>query len=105
MITVGYKILGRVASGLQWIGEKRICEVRRQSEIPKEVMTMKSKTHVVGIESRWICRHLREKTTEIPKRCLLNFECQHCGFDQWLEEMVAVQRSRRAVSADKALAV
>ena len=44
-------------------------------------------TTLIEIESRRCCRHFLEGTTDIPKQCLHNHECRHCGFDQWLEEI------------------
>lgn len=32
------------------------------------------------------CRHVLTGRVEPPKICPNNYECSHCGFDQWLEE-------------------
>ena len=32
------------------------------------------------------CRHVLTGRIEPPKTCPNNYECNHCGFDQWLEE-------------------
>jgi len=32
------------------------------------------------------CRHVLTGRIEPPKLCTNNYECNHCGFDQWLEE-------------------
>lgn len=67
---------------------------------------MKSKTTFKKIDTNRFCRFLLEGVIEIPKRCLLNYECRHCGFDQWLEETGAMQGATPAVSVtdSKALA-
>ena len=33
------------------------------------------------------CLHAENGRTEIPKICTRNYECRHCAFDQWLDEM------------------
>ncbi len=33
------------------------------------------------------CRHMENGETGIPKTCTRAYECWHCNFDQWLEEM------------------
>jgi glycine cleavage system H lipoate-binding protein len=33
------------------------------------------------------CRHYLTGRTDAPKVCALNYECYHCEYDQWLEEM------------------
>lgn len=32
-----------------------------------------------------VCRYSREARVLIQKRCLLQGECFHCAFDQWIE--------------------
>lgn len=31
------------------------------------------------------CQHVAARRIDAPKRCLLNHECFHCGYDQWLD--------------------
>ena len=33
------------------------------------------------------CIQAESGRTEIPKICTRNYECRHCAFDQWLDEM------------------
>jgi len=33
------------------------------------------------------CLHKENGSTDIPKICTRNYECRHCAFDQWLDEM------------------
>ena len=35
------------------------------------------------------CLHTESGSTGIPKICTRNYECRHCAFDQWLDEMEA----------------
>lgn len=32
------------------------------------------------------CRHSLTGRTDAPKNCILNYECFHCGYDQWLDQ-------------------
>ena len=56
-------------------------------------MRMK-KNNSQGIRSRGqipyhlFCLHRENGLTGIPKICTRNYECRHCTFDQWLDEMV-----------------
>jgi hypothetical protein len=47
-------------------------------------------------ESKY-CRHFLAGRSEEPKRCLLNQECFHCAFDQWIEALE--ERDETAVLA------
>lgn len=33
------------------------------------------------------CRHVLTGRIDEPKRCMLNYECFHCAFDQWLDAL------------------
>lgn len=33
------------------------------------------------------CIRVENGPTAIPKICIFGFECWHCAFDQWIEEM------------------
>ncbi len=37
------------------------------------------------------CVHMLSGRTVAPKLCMLNYECHHCAFDQWLDNMDAVK--------------
>ena len=51
------------------------------------------RNNIKGIRSRdriaypVFCRQAENGRTEIPKICTRNYECRHCAFDQWLDEM------------------
>ncbi|MFC1534447.1 hypothetical protein ACFL7M_13900 [Thermodesulfobacteriota bacterium] len=34
-----------------------------------------------------VCLHAEQGTILIPKICIRNYECGHCSFDQWIDEM------------------
>ena len=36
-----------------------------------------------------ICLHAAQGTVSNLKICIHNFECWHCAFDQWIEEVSA----------------
>lgn len=53
-----------------------------------------------AVENRWsetlnkhyrttkqLCRHVMTGRISYPKICAMNYECYHCEFDQWLEEI------------------
>ena len=33
------------------------------------------------------CRLIQNDCPDLPKLCLLNGECYHCAFEQWLQEV------------------
>jgi hypothetical protein len=33
------------------------------------------------------CLHVKTGRSPEAKACILNYECRHCGFDQWLEAL------------------
>ncbi len=37
-----------------------------------------------------LCLHNITGNTIAPKICLLNYECSHCAFDQWLDNLEGV---------------
>jgi hypothetical protein len=43
------------------------------------------KTYTLG-NQKW-CFHAANSRMEIPKLCIRNFECWHCAFSDWLEEV------------------
>jgi hypothetical protein len=38
-----------------------------------------------GTRPSLLCHHVSEGRLNAPKRCMLNHECYHCAYDQWLE--------------------
>ena len=32
-----------------------------------------------------VCHHVSAGRSNAPKRCMLNHECFHCAYDQWLD--------------------
>ena len=53
-----------------------------------------------GYQSRYpVCLHVEEGLIQTPKLCISDYECCHCGFDQWLEEM------ERSLTKDESLKV
>ena len=32
-----------------------------------------------------VCHHVSAERINAPKRCMLNHECFHCAYDQWLD--------------------
>ncbi len=41
-----------------------------------------------GYQTRYpVCLHVEKGRIQTPKICIRDYECWHCGFDQWLEEM------------------
>ena len=48
------------------------------------------------------CHQVENGRTEIPKICTRNYECTHCAFDQWLDDMEGRQIDR--VSKELAIA-
>jgi hypothetical protein len=40
---------------------------------------------VHATELSQVCHHVSAGRISAPKRCMLNHECFHCGYDQWLD--------------------
>ena len=38
-------------------------------------------------EESWLCLHISTGHFQAPKVCMLNRECFHCAYDQWLDYM------------------
>jgi len=38
-----------------------------------------------------VCLHVERGRIQTPKICIRDYECWHCGFDQWLEEIEMMQ--------------
>jgi len=47
-----------------------------------------------------VCHHVSAGRISTPKRCMLNHECFHCGYDQWLDA-VDFEKIHRSVIAGK----
>jgi len=45
-------------------------------------------THYLSYpETSRVCLHYLSGRTDAAKPCLLNYECFHCAYDQWLDLM------------------
>ena len=40
-----------------------------------------------------LCLHNLAGRTIAPKICILNYECSHCAFDQWLDHLDNIERA------------
>jgi hypothetical protein len=59
----------------------------RFEEVAKMTKKMtKVKEIGLGIPCR-SCVHAENVPAGIPKICIRDYECWHCAFDQWIEEM------------------
>ena len=59
----------------------------RFEEVAKMTKKMtRAKETRVGIPCR-SCIHVEKGRAGIPKICIRDYECWHCAFDQWIEEM------------------
>lgn len=45
------------------------------------------------------CLHVENGLTGIPKTCTRNYECWHCAFDQWLEDIEEVSQNELVKTA------
>ncbi|MGD2271845.1 MAG: hypothetical protein PVI06_15695 [Desulfobacterales bacterium] len=45
------------------------------------------------------CHHVSAGRSNTPKRCMLNHECFHCAYDQWLDA-IDLERGHGRVIAD-----
>ena len=64
-------------------------QARRREEVCKmrEKVNKKERTGL-GIQNPGrSCVRADTGLARIPKVCIHGFECSHCGFDQWIEEM------------------
>ena len=41
-----------------------------------------------------LCLHNTAGHTIAPKICILNYECSHCAFDQWLDNLERAEINR-----------
>ena len=41
-----------------------------------------------------LCLHNIAGRTIAPKICILNYECSHCAFDQWLDNLKGAEINR-----------
>lgn len=39
----------------------------------------------LATERSHVCHHVSAGRINAPKRCVLNHECFHCAYDQWLD--------------------
>ena len=46
--------------------------------------------HVIVAGRSKYCRLMSADDVNLPKLCLLNYDCSRCAFDQWLDHMDTV---------------
>ncbi len=47
------------------------------------------------------CLHVQKGRTMIAKTCIHGYECWHCAFDQWIEEMEEGQKIREGFKSPR----
>ena len=63
----------------------------RFEEVAKMTKKMtQAKETRVGIPCR-SCVHAEKGGAGIPKICIRDYECWHCAFDQWIEDMEEIR--------------
>jgi hypothetical protein len=63
------------------------------------------KEHSTATGSSKYCRFMSKDAVNLPKLCLLNYDCSHCAFDQWLDHMetsLVEERSLKGITLSKA---
>jgi hypothetical protein len=69
----------------------------------RERVNKKEKTRL-GIQNPGrSCVRAETDLTRIPKICIHDYECRHCAFDQWMEEMEGRALSVPGYSIEKDL--
>jgi hypothetical protein len=53
----------------------------------RERMNKKERTRLANQNRGRSCVRAEAGLARIPKICIHGFECSHCAFDQWIEEM------------------
>ena len=51
------------------------------------------------------CTQVGDARVEIPKICTHDYECWHCPFDQWIEEMEERQKSKKSFYTETKLLI
>ena len=75
------------------------------SVIREEVVFMKRGNRLAEVKHAGFptptryCLHVENGDTGIPKMCILNHECYHCAFDQWMDSMEDGEISQFAEAA------
>ena len=46
------------------------------------------------------CLHLENGAVKIARICIRNYECWHCAFDQWLEEIEGQQMPAHGIEGN-----
>lgn len=59
----------------------------RFEEVAKMTQKMKQAKETRGGIPCRCCVHTEEGGAGIPKICIRDYECWHCAFDQWIEDM------------------
>ena len=47
------------------------------------------------------CLHVENGRTAIPKICIHGYECRHCAFDQWIEDMPEEQEAMESFNKER----
>ena len=50
-------------------------------------MKREATKHRAKFNPPWTCLHVLNGRVQGPKKCVYNYECYHCPFDQWLDWM------------------
>ena len=58
--------------------------------------------HIESLQKRYpgtsrFCLYVLTKHINAPKLCMLNYECFHCAFDQWLDDFEKEEAKRKTV--------
>ena len=69
----------------------------------RERMTKKEGTRLAIQSPGRSCVLAETGLERIPKVCIHGFECSHCAFDQWIEEMETREFFVEALSVEKDL--
>ena len=51
------------------------------------------------------CIRVENAGLRIPKICIHDYECWHCPFDQWIEEMEEIQESENSFYTETKLLI
>jgi hypothetical protein len=69
----------------------------------RERMNKKEETRLANQNLGRSCVRAETGLAGIPKICIHGFECSHCAFDQWIEEMERVEFCVEDLRAEKNL--
>lgn len=69
----------------------------------RERMNKKERTVLLNQNPGRSCVRAALGLARIPKICIHGFECAHCAFDQWIEEMEQAEFCVEGLRAEKKL--